>query len=89
MCEDSSGTEEASRVAQSGDTIKRATDAKLFDSRETNKESKARRNPKPTMVKMHKSFAMRQIRKKRSVVRLAHHPIQPQAQSQHRALVAL
>ncbi|CRZ50665.1 Uncharacterised protein [Vibrio cholerae] len=45
--------------------------------------------PKPTMVKMHKSFAMRQIRKKRSVVRLAHHPIQPQAQSQHRAPVAL
>ncbi|EJL6627077.1 23S rRNA pseudouridine(2604) synthase RluF [Vibrio cholerae] len=46
MCEDSSGTEEASRVAQSGDTIKRATDAKLFDSREANKESKAHRNPK-------------------------------------------
>ncbi|RBM46279.1 23S rRNA pseudouridine(2604) synthase RluF [Vibrio paracholerae] len=46
MCEDSSGTEEASRVAQSGDTIKRATDAKLFDSREANQESKARRNPK-------------------------------------------
>ncbi len=40
MCEDSSGTEEASRVAQSGDTIKRATDAKLFDSREANKNPK-------------------------------------------------
>ncbi len=63
MCEDSSGTEEASRVAQSGDTIKRATDAKLFDSREANKESKARRNPKTYHGKMPKSFAMRQIRK--------------------------
>ncbi|MGL4193248.1 MAG: 23S rRNA pseudouridine(2604) synthase RluF [Vibrio sp.] len=46
MCEGSSGTEEASQVASNGEVIKRATDAKLFDSRDANRESKARRNPK-------------------------------------------
>lgn len=46
MCEDSSGTEEASRVDSEGQRIRKATDAKLFDSREENQASKARRNPK-------------------------------------------
>lgn len=46
MCEDSSGTEEASRVDSKGARIRKATDAKLFDSREENQTSKARRNPK-------------------------------------------
>ncbi|ELS8949673.1 23S rRNA pseudouridine(2604) synthase RluF [Vibrio fluvialis] len=46
MCEDSSGTEEASRVDSKGAPIRKATDAKLFDSREENQTSKARRNPK-------------------------------------------
>ncbi|MBY8150899.1 23S rRNA pseudouridine(2604) synthase RluF [Vibrio fluvialis] len=46
MCEDSSGTEEASRVDSKGARIHKATDAKLFDSREENQTSKARRNPK-------------------------------------------
>ncbi|EPB6722235.1 23S rRNA pseudouridine(2604) synthase RluF [Vibrio fluvialis] len=45
-CEDSSGTEEASRVDSKGARIRKATDAKLFDSREENQTSKARRNPK-------------------------------------------
>ena len=46
MCEASSGTEEASRVDSQGQRIRKATDAKLFDSREENQPSKARRNPK-------------------------------------------
>ncbi|MBY7821599.1 23S rRNA pseudouridine(2604) synthase RluF [Vibrio fluvialis] len=46
MCEDSSGTEEASRVDSKGARIRKATDAKLFNSREENQTSKARRNPK-------------------------------------------
>ncbi len=46
MCEDSSGTDEASRVDSKGARIRKATDAKLFDSREENQTSKARRNPK-------------------------------------------
>ncbi|MCG6369962.1 23S rRNA pseudouridine(2604) synthase RluF [Vibrio fluvialis] len=46
ICEDSSGTEEASRVDSKGARIRKATDAKLFDSREENQTSKARRNPK-------------------------------------------
>lgn len=46
MCEDSSGTEEASSVDSKGARIRKATDAKLFDSREENQTSKARRNPK-------------------------------------------
>lgn len=46
MCEGSSGTEEASRVDNKGQRIRKATDAKLYDSREENQHSKARRNPK-------------------------------------------
>ncbi|WCP67854.1 23S rRNA pseudouridine(2604) synthase RluF [Vibrio tubiashii] len=46
MCEDSSGTEEASKVDSKGKRIRKATDAKLFDSREENQDSKARRNQK-------------------------------------------
>ncbi|EMK6669393.1 23S rRNA pseudouridine(2604) synthase RluF [Vibrio fluvialis] len=46
MCEDSSGTEEASRLDSKGARIRKATDAKLFDSRKENQTSKARRNPK-------------------------------------------
>ncbi|KOO14170.1 pseudouridine synthase [Vibrio xuii] len=51
MCEDSSGTEEASKMDNKGKRIRRATDAKLFDSREENQESKARRNQKQRTFK--------------------------------------
>ena len=47
LCEDSSGTEEASSVAANGKKIRQATAAKLYDSREENQTSKARRNQKP------------------------------------------
>ncbi|MCK6262622.1 23S rRNA pseudouridine(2604) synthase RluF [Vibrio sp. ZSDE26] len=47
MCEDSSGTEDASKNDAKGVRIRRATDAKLFDSREENQTSTARRNQKP------------------------------------------
>lgn len=51
MCEGSSGTEEASKMDAKGKRIRRATDAKLFDSREENQESKARRNQKQRTFK--------------------------------------
>lgn len=51
MCEDSSGTEEASKMDAKGKRIRRATDAKLFDSREENQDSKARRNQKQRTFK--------------------------------------
>ncbi|WP_038177203.1 23S rRNA pseudouridine(2604) synthase RluF [Vibrio pacinii] len=44
MCEGSVSTEEASKINAKGQRIRRATDAKLFDSREENHDSKARRN---------------------------------------------
>ncbi len=47
MCEGSVGTEEASRQDSKGRHINKATDAKLFDSREENQSSQARRNQKP------------------------------------------
>ncbi len=47
MSGDSSNTEEASKVNADGGRIRRATDAKLFDSREENQPSRARRNQKP------------------------------------------
>jgi len=50
MISDSSGTEEASSKDNKGKKISKATDAKLFDSREENQNSKARRNQK------HKTF---------------------------------
>lgn len=46
MSDDSSNTEEASKVNADGKHIRRATDAKLFDSREENQPSRARRNQK-------------------------------------------
>lgn len=51
MCEHSSGTEDASKTDTQGKTIRRATDAKLFDSREENQGSKARRNQKTRTFK--------------------------------------
>ncbi|SJL82272.1 23S rRNA pseudouridine(2604) synthase RluF [Vibrio palustris] len=47
MCEGSVSTEEASRQTEHGRHIRRATDAKLYDSREENQPSKARRNQNP------------------------------------------
>ncbi|ANS86152.1 23S rRNA pseudouridine(2604) synthase RluF [Vibrio scophthalmi] len=44
MCEGSVSTEEASKTDAKGKHIRKATDAKLFDSREENQESTARRN---------------------------------------------
>lgn len=66
MCESSSGTEDASKVDARGRNIRKATDAKLFDSREENQESKARRNQKQRTFKgkMPKNFAMLLILKK-------------------------
>ena len=46
MISGSSMTEEASKLDAKGKKIRRATDAKLFDSREENQDSKARRNQK-------------------------------------------
>ncbi|OIQ25504.1 23S rRNA pseudouridine(2604) synthase RluF [uncultured Vibrio sp.] len=51
MCEDSSGTEDASKNDAKGVRIRRATDAKLFDSREENQTSTARRNQKTRTFK--------------------------------------
>ncbi|WP_438468839.1 23S rRNA pseudouridine(2604) synthase RluF [Vibrio vulnificus] len=51
MCEGSVGTEEASRVDAKGRRIRKATDAKLFDSREENQTSTARRNQKQRTFK--------------------------------------
>ncbi|MCG7490358.1 23S rRNA pseudouridine(2604) synthase RluF [Vibrio sp. Of14-4] len=51
MCEHSSGTEDASKTDTQGKTIRKATDAKLFDSREENQGSKARRNQKTRTFK--------------------------------------
>lgn len=47
LSEDSVGTEDASKTDAKGRRIHKATDAKLFDSREENQPSKARRNQKP------------------------------------------
>lgn len=44
MCEGSISTEDASKMNAKGQRIRKATDAKLFDSREENQTSKARRN---------------------------------------------
>ena len=46
MCEGSVGTEEASKTDSRGRNIRKATDAKLYDSREENQGSTARRNQK-------------------------------------------
>ena len=46
MCEGSVSTEEASKLNAKGQRIRKATDAKLYDSREENQGSKARRNQK-------------------------------------------
>ena len=51
MCEGSSSTEEASKTDASGKRIRKATDAKLFDSREENQDSTARRNQKQRTFK--------------------------------------
>jgi 23S rRNA pseudouridine2604 synthase len=51
MCEGSVNTEDASKVDAKGHRIRRATDAKLFDSREENQESTARRNQKQRTFK--------------------------------------
>jgi 23S rRNA pseudouridine2604 synthase len=53
MCEKSSGTEDASKLDAKGKRILRATSAKLYDSREENQSSTARRNPKPRTFKGH------------------------------------
>ncbi|MGF1740923.1 23S rRNA pseudouridine(2604) synthase RluF [Vibrio profundum] len=48
MCDNSVGTEDASREDHKGKRIRKATDAKLFDSRDENRDSTARRNQKQT-----------------------------------------
>ncbi|GAB2666400.1 23S rRNA pseudouridine(2604) synthase RluF [Vibrio panuliri] len=51
MCEGSVSTEEASTLDAKGQRIRKATDAKLFDSREENQSSTARRNQKSRTFK--------------------------------------
>ncbi len=51
MCEGSISTEEASKLDSRGKQIRKATDAKLFDSRDENHDSKARRNQKQRTFK--------------------------------------
>ncbi len=51
MCEGSVSTEEASKTDSKGKHIRKATDAKLFDSREENQTSTARRNQKERTFK--------------------------------------
>lgn len=51
MCEGSVSTEDASKRSSKGKQIRKATDAKLYDSREENQESKARRNQKQRTFK--------------------------------------
>ncbi|KGY09237.1 23S rRNA pseudouridine(2604) synthase RluF [Vibrio sinaloensis] len=51
MCEGSSNTEEASKIDAKGKRVRKATDAKLFDSREENQDSTARRNQKQRTFK--------------------------------------
>ncbi|ROV59046.1 23S rRNA pseudouridine(2604) synthase RluF [Vibrio ponticus] len=51
MCEGSVSTEEASKLDAKGQRIRKATDAKLFDSREENQGSTARRNQKERTFK--------------------------------------
>lgn len=59
MCEGSTGTEEASKVDSKGQRIRKATDAKLFDSREENLNSKARRNQKAKTFQGHNAESFR------------------------------
>ncbi|RJX74251.1 23S rRNA pseudouridine(2604) synthase RluF [Vibrio sinensis] len=51
MCETSTNSENASKLDQQGRQIRKATDAKLFDSREENQTSTARRNQKQRTFK--------------------------------------
>ncbi|MDA9557240.1 23S rRNA pseudouridine(2604) synthase RluF [Vibrio sp.] len=51
LCEGSVGTEDASKRAVDGQRIRRATDAKLYDSREENHTSTARKNQTPRTFK--------------------------------------
>lgn len=51
MCEGSISTEEASKLDNHGKKIRKATDAKLYDSREENQGSTARRNQKQRTFK--------------------------------------
>ena len=65
MSEGSSNSEHASKVDAKGQKIKRATDAKLFDSRDENKTSKARRNQKNRTFSGHNANELRRAPKKR------------------------
>jgi 23S rRNA pseudouridine2604 synthase len=65
----SSSTEEASKVDAKGHTIRRATDAKLFDSREENQGSTARRNQKPRTFRGNDADNLRHSPSKRGAQR--------------------
>jgi len=66
MSNDSSNTEEASKVNANGLRIQRATDAKLFDSREENISSRARRNQKQKTYSGHNADKFRHSSKRRT-----------------------
>ncbi|NLS11645.1 23S rRNA pseudouridine(2604) synthase RluF [Vibrio sp. SM6] len=93
MCESSSSTEEASRVSGQGQRIRRATDAKLFDSREENQGSTARRNQKPKTFKGKDADKWRhapnskkgQQRREETTDRRAHDPRKPQPRNNETA----
>ena len=54
MCEGSVSTEDASKMNAKGQRIRKATDAKLFDSREENQTSTARRNQKENRTRTYR-----------------------------------
>ncbi|MCG9555594.1 23S rRNA pseudouridine(2604) synthase RluF [Vibrio sp. Isolate31] len=54
MCEGSVSTEDASKINAKGQRIRKATDAKLFDSREENQTSTARRNQKDNRTRTYR-----------------------------------
>jgi len=54
MCEGSVSTEDASKINAKGQRIRKATDAKLFDSREENQASTARRNQKENRTRTYR-----------------------------------
>ncbi|MDB1123246.1 23S rRNA pseudouridine(2604) synthase RluF [Vibrio algarum] len=68
MSGDSSNTEEASKVNSDGKKIRRATDAKLFDSREENQPSRARRNQKPRTYSGNNADEFRHSPRKRNSI---------------------
>jgi 23S rRNA pseudouridine2604 synthase len=73
MSDSSSNTEEASKINADGKRIRRATDAKLFDSREENQHSRARRNQKQRTYSGNNADAFRHSPSKRNSASASKH----------------